>query len=65
MHLNPRLSLTILRCQLPGRGMHALLLKKLAGSRTSTGICRFDALEGLTEFLELLVAHVGDSSLTA
>ena len=45
--------------------MHALLLKKLAGSRTSTGICRFDALEGLTEFLELLVAHVGDSSLTA
>ncbi len=45
--------------------MHACLLKKLAGSRTSTGICRSDALQGLAEFLQLFIAHVGDSSLTA
>ncbi len=43
--------------------MHTFLLKKLAGSRTSAGICRSDALEGLAEFLQLFIAHVGDFSL--
>ena len=43
--------------------MHACLLKKLAGCRASTGIRRSDALEGLPEFLQLFIAHVGDSSL--
>jgi hypothetical protein len=45
--------------------MHACLLKKLAGCRASTGIRRSDALEGLPEFLQLFIAHVGDSSFDA